>query len=53
MSANYVALTGFLALFALAWIGDVSAVVLIAIRTWQLVREPGAIDVEPQLKAVE
>ena len=39
--------------FALAWIGDVSAVILIAIRTWQLVREPGAIDVEPQLKAVE
>ena len=30
--------------FALAWIGDVSAVLLIAIRTWRLISEPGALD---------
>lgn len=29
--------------FAVAWIGDVSAVVLIAIRTWRLVFRPGDI----------
>ena len=39
--------------FALAWIGDVSAVLLIAIRTWRLITEPGAVDAEPALKTVE
>ena len=39
--------------FAVAWIGDVSAVLLIAIRTWRLVTEPGAVDAEPQIKTVE
>ena len=39
--------------FALAWIGDVSAVLLIAIRTWRLITEPGAVDAEPVLKTVE
>ena len=39
--------------FALAWIGDVSAVLLIAIRTWRLITEPGAVDSEPALKTVE
>ena len=33
--------------FALAWIGDVSAVLLIAIRTWRLIREPGTLDHAP------
>jgi hypothetical protein len=27
-------------LFAIAWLGDVSAVVLIAIRTWRLIFHP-------------
>ncbi len=30
--------------FAVAWAGDVSAVLLIAIRTWKLVMTPGEID---------
>ena len=39
--------------FAVAWIGDVSAVVLIAIRTWLLIVEPQVIEGEHPLKAVE
>ena len=39
--------------FAVAWIGDVSAVLLIAIRTWRLIATPGAMDAEPPIKAVE
>ena len=39
--------------FAVAWIGDVSAVVLIAIRAWRLIAAPGAMDAEPPIKAVE
>ena len=35
--------------FALAWAGDVSAVVLIAIRTYRLVLHPEALAEEPQL----
>ena len=33
--------------FAVAWIGDVSAVLLIAIRAWRLVATPGGVDAEP------
>jgi TRAP-type transport system small permease protein len=29
--------------YAIAWIGDVSAVVLIAIRTWRLIFKPEAL----------
>ena len=32
--------------YAIAWIGDVSAVVLIAIRTWRLIFKPEALDDE-------
>ena len=32
--------------FAVAWLGDVSAVVLIAIRTWRLVFNPAKMDAE-------
>ena len=39
--------------FALAWIGDAAAVLLIAIRTWRLIAEPGAIDTGPAIKTVE
>ena len=36
--------------FAVAWIGDVSAVLLIAIRAWRLVSTPGGIDAEPAVR---
>ena len=40
--------------FAVAWIGDVSAVVLIAIRTWRLVFKPEALhDEHFEQKAME
>ncbi len=40
--------------FAVAWAGDVSAVLLIAIRTWRLVFRPEDLHAgEPQAKAVE
>ena len=40
--------------FALAWAGDVSAVLLIAIRTWRLIFHPEDLKSgEPQVKAVE
>jgi TRAP-type transport system small permease protein len=38
--------------FAVAWAGDVSAVLLIAIRTWRLIFQPEAFAGEP-IKAVE
>jgi len=38
--------------FALAWIGDVSAVLLIAVRTYRLIMLPEAMK-EPTIKAVE
>jgi TRAP-type transport system small permease protein len=38
--------------FALAWVGDVSAVVLIAIRTYRLIVQPEAIK-ETAIKPVE
>ena len=37
--------------FAVAWIGDVSAVLLIAIRAWRLVTTPGGIDAEPAVRS--
>jgi TRAP-type C4-dicarboxylate transport system permease small subunit len=39
--------------YAVAWAGDVSAVLLIAIRTWRLVFRPELFAAEPQPKAVE
>ncbi|MBV9115211.1 MAG: TRAP transporter small permease [Hyphomicrobiales bacterium] len=38
--------------FAVAWAGDVSAVLLIAIRTWRLIFQPGSFNRAP-LKPVE
>jgi TRAP-type transport system small permease protein len=38
--------------FAVAWVGDVSAVLLIAIRTWRLIFQPGSFSGAP-LKPVE
>jgi TRAP-type C4-dicarboxylate transport system permease small subunit len=38
--------------FAIAWAGDVSAVLLIAIRTWRLIFSPEEMH-DPQLKATE
>ena len=40
--------------FAVAWLGDVSAVLLIAIRTWRLIFQPQALhDDESAAKSVE
>jgi len=39
--------------FAVAWAGDVSAVLLIAIRTYRLIFHPDEINRGPQIKAVE
>jgi TRAP-type transport system small permease protein len=40
--------------FAVAWAGDVSAVLLIAIRTWRLIFHPEDLHAgEPRMKAVE
>ena len=39
--------------FAVAWLGDVSAVLLIAIRTWRLIFQPQALHDASQAKVVE
>src|SRR5581483_1874619 len=39
--------------FAVAWVGDVSAVLLIAIRTWRLIFHPETMEGGYQIKAVE
>ena len=39
--------------FAVAWIGDVSAVLLIAIRTYRLIFQPGEFGTQYQIKPVE
>ena len=39
--------------FALAWAGDVSAVLLIAIRTYRLIFHPEEMQEEPKIRAVE
>ena len=39
--------------FAVAWLGDVSAVLLIAIRTWRLIFQPQALHDEAEAKVVE
>ena len=39
--------------FAVAWAGDVSAVILIAVRTWRLIFHPEKLSSEPIAKAVE
>jgi TRAP-type C4-dicarboxylate transport system permease small subunit len=40
-------------LFAIAWLGDVSAVVLIAMRAWRLVFHPELLEEHPESKAAE
>jgi TRAP-type C4-dicarboxylate transport system permease small subunit len=40
-------------LFAVAWLGDVSAVVLIAMRAWRLVFHPELLEEHPENKAAE
>lgn len=40
-------------LFAVAWLGDVSAVVLIAIRTWRLIFHPEQVEDHPESKSSE
>ncbi len=39
--------------FLVAWLGDVSAVVLIAVRTFRLIFAPSRVNEEPTLEAVE
>jgi TRAP-type C4-dicarboxylate transport system permease small subunit len=39
--------------FAVAWLGDVSAVVLIAIRTWRLIFQNESMEDHPETKSVE
>ncbi len=39
--------------FALAWLGDVSAVILIAVRTFRLVFHPERVNEEHSLEPVE
>ncbi len=39
--------------FALAWIGDVAAVLLIAVRTYRLIFHPELMKADPIVKAVE
>ena len=39
--------------FAVAWLGDVCAVLLIAIRTWRLIFEPDALEDHPEMKTSE
>jgi TRAP-type transport system small permease protein len=39
--------------FAIAWAGDVSAVILIAVRTWRLIFHPEKLSPAPVAKAVE
>ena len=38
---------------AIAWIGDVSAVLLIAIRTWRLIFHPEEIEDHSEIKPVD
>ena len=38
--------------FAVAWMGDVCAVLLIAIRTWRLIFQPEQLEEHPELKDV-
>ncbi|MFL6665312.1 MAG: TRAP transporter small permease [Rhizobacter sp.] len=40
-------------MFAIAWLGDVSAVVLIAMRAWRLVFHPELLEEHPEAKASE
>ncbi len=40
-------------MFAIAWLGDVSAVVLIAMRAWRLVFHPELLEEHPEAKAAE
>jgi TRAP-type C4-dicarboxylate transport system permease small subunit len=39
--------------FAIAWMGDVCAVLLIAIRTWRLIFQPEALEDHPEMKTSE
>ena len=39
--------------FAVAWMGDVCAVLLIAIRTWRLIFQPEALEDYPEMKTSE
>jgi hypothetical protein len=39
--------------FAVAWIGDVCAVLLIAIRTWRLIFHPEEVVDDTELKVVD
>jgi TRAP-type transport system small permease protein len=39
--------------FAIAWAGDVSAVILIAVRTWRLIFHPEKLSPDPVAKALE
>ena len=39
--------------FAVAWMGDVCAVLLIAIRTWRLIFQPEALEDHPEMKTSE
>ncbi len=39
--------------FAVAWAGDVSAVILIAVRTWRLIFHPEKLSPDPVAKALE
>lgn len=40
-------------LFAVAWLGDVCAVILIAIRTWRLIFQPQLIEEHPEQQTSE
>lgn len=39
--------------FAVAWMGDVCAVLLIGIRTWRLIFQPDALEDHPEMKTSE
>ena len=39
--------------FAVAWMGDVCAVLLIGIRTWRLIMQPEALEDHPEIKTNE
>ena len=39
--------------FAVAWMGDVCAVLLIGIRTWRLIMQPEALEDHPETKTNE
>jgi hypothetical protein len=40
-------------MFALAWAGDVSAVVLIAVRAWRLLFHPELLEDQPESRRVQ